>query len=81
MKKFFAILLLLVLNNFSVFAAEVIKIKTTSIPIETEMLKSHYSAYSVPFINGSTNPVKISNIDINNIVNNAYQVLVSDATS
>lgn len=81
MKKFFAILLLLVLNNFSVFAAEVIKIKTTSIPIQTEMLKSHYSAYSVQFINGSKNPVKISNIDIKNIVNNANQVLVSDATS
>ncbi len=80
MKKIFSILLLLLLNNFSVFAAEAIKIETTSIPIETEMLKSHYSAYSVQFMNEGKNPVKISNIDIKNIVNNANQVLISDAT-
>lgn len=80
MKKIFSILLLLLLNNFSVFAAETIKIETTSIPIETEMLKSHYSAYSVQFMNKGKNPVKISNIDIKNIVNNANQVLISDAT-
>ena len=72
---------MLLLNNFSVFAAEEIKIETTSIPIETEMLKSHYSAYSVQFMNEGKNPVKISNIDIKNIVNNANQVLISDATS
>lgn len=71
---------MLLLNNFSVFAAETIKIETTSIPIETEMLKSHYSAYSVQFMNKGKNPVKISNIDIKNIVNNANQVLISDAT-
>lgn len=81
MKKIFTILLLLLLNNFSVFAAETIKIETTIIPIETEMLKNHYSAYSVQFMNEGKNPVKISNIDIKNIVNNANQVLISDATS
>lgn len=81
MKKILAILLLLFVNNCSIFAAETVKIETTNIPIETKMLKNHYSAYSVEFINAGKNPVKISNIDIKNIINNANQVLVSDATS
>ncbi len=54
---------------------------SSSVNIESEVLKDKYSAYEIKFTNTGQNPVKISNIDVKNIVNNANQTILSSTTT
>ncbi len=61
-----------------VFAA--VQQTASGVEVSSEMLKTKYDGYCINFTNTGKNPVKISNIEANNLTNNVNQVLVSEAT-
>lgn len=77
MKKFISICVLFNLLISPAFAAETMSIAIHPVPLQAEMIKDKFIGYNVILSNKGKNPVKISTIEVQNIVNNANSTLVS----
>ena len=77
MKKLFCVLCLFMFATSS-FASEIVSLNYSSTNLQAEMVKDKYSAYEITFKNNGKNPIKIENIHIENIINNADRTLVSE---
>lgn len=77
MKNFYCLFLSLLILTAPVFAD--VTQTGNVIEINSEMLKSKFDGYELTFKNNGKNPVKVTNIEVKNFINNSNQVLVSDA--
>jgi hypothetical protein len=77
MKKFISVCVLFNLLISPAFAVETMSVITHPVPLQAEMIKDKFIGYNVILSNKGKNPVKISTIEVQNIVNNANSTLVS----
>lgn len=76
MKKIF-ILIVIYFLTLPAFAA--VQQTETALNIQSPMLKEKCNAYEITLLNTGKNPVKISNIEITNLITNSNELLTSDA--